>query len=48
MEVLDILGKIWPIGLAFITVVILFAKNDVRLGALEDKVKILFEFHNKK
>jgi hypothetical protein len=48
MDTVDILAKIWPLLLAFITLVIALSKMDVRIGVLEEKVKSLFELWNKK
>jgi len=48
MDTLDILAKIWPLLLAFVTLVIVLAKLDNRVAVLEEKVKVLFELYNKK
>jgi hypothetical protein len=48
MDTLDILAKIWPLLLAFITLVIVLAKTDNRVAVLEEKVKVLFDLWNKK
>ena len=48
IDALDILIKIWSLLLGFITLVIVLAKMDVRIGVLEEKVKSLFELWNKK
>ena len=48
MDTLDILAKIWPLLLAFISLVIVLAKTDNRVAVLEEKVKVLFELWNKK
>jgi len=40
--------KLWPIFLAFITLVIVLAKADNRLSVLEEKVRALFDLMNKK
>jgi hypothetical protein len=48
MDTLDILAKIWPLLLAFISLVIVLAKLDNRVAVLEEKVKVLFELYNKK
>lgn len=47
MELLEIIGKLWPIFVSFIALVIVLAKMDVRLGVTEEKIKTLFELHNK-
>lgn len=48
MELLEVIGKLWPIFVSFIALVIVLAKMDVRLGVVEEKIKTLFELHNKK
>ena len=45
---MEILAKIWPLMLAFVTLVIVLAKLDNRVAVLEEKVKVLFELWNKK
>ena len=47
MDFLSILVKLWPIGLGFITLVIVLAKMHANITTLEEKVKVLFELHNK-
>ena len=39
--------KLWPIFLAFITLVIVLAKADNRISVLEEKVRALFDLMNK-
>jgi hypothetical protein len=48
MDTVDILAKIWPLLLAFVTLVIVLAKMDNKVSVLEVKVKTLFELWNKK
>jgi len=48
MDTLELVAKMWPMVIAFITLVIVLAKMDVRLGVIEEKVKTLFELWNKK
>jgi len=48
MEVLDFLGKLWPLFLGFITLVVVLAKMDNRISVLEEKIKTLFDLWNKK
>jgi len=47
MDTLDILAKIWPLLVAFVTLVIVLAKTDNRVAVLEEKVKVLFDLWNK-
>jgi hypothetical protein len=48
METVDILAKIWPLLVGFVTLVIVLAKMDNKVSVLEEKVKTLFELYNKK
>lgn len=48
MDTLDLIAKLWPMVIAFITLVIVLAKMDVRIGVVEEKIKTLFELWNKK
>jgi hypothetical protein len=48
MDTIDILAKIWPLLVAFVTLVIVLAKMDNKVAVLEEKVKTLFELWNKK
>ena len=47
MDIIESLLKAWPVFLGFITLVIVLAKMDVRIGVLEEKIKSLFDLHNK-
>jgi hypothetical protein len=48
MDTVDLLAKLWPIVVAFVTLVVVLAKMEVRIGVLEEKVKTLFDLWNKK
>jgi len=48
VDILEILAKIWPLMLTFVTLVIVLAKLDNKVAVLEEKVKVLFELWNKK
>jgi hypothetical protein len=47
MDTVDLLAKIWPLLLAFVSLVIVLAKTDNRVSVLEEKVRVLFELWNK-
>ena len=47
MDLIDNIMKLWPVFLAFITLVIVLAKADNRISVLEEKVKTLFDLYNK-
>ena len=48
MDTIDILTKIWPLLVGFVSLVIVLAKMDNKVSVLEEKVKVLFELWNKK
>ena len=48
MSILDIINTAWPILLGFITLVIVLAKMHTSIEVLQEKVKALFELHNRK
>ena len=43
LSTVEMIGQLWPFVLAFITLTIILAKMDVRLGVAEEKIKTLFE-----
>lgn len=47
-EIASVIGAIWPTLLAFVTLVIVLAKMEVRLGVVEEKVRNLFDLWNSK
>jgi hypothetical protein len=47
LSTVELIGQLWPIVLAFISLVIILAKMDVRVAVVEEKVKALFELWNK-
>jgi hypothetical protein len=47
LSTVELIGQLWPIVLAFISLTIILAKMDVRLGVTEEKIKTLFELWNK-
>jgi hypothetical protein len=48
LSTVELIGQLWPIVLAFISLVIILAKMDVRVAVVEEKVKALFDLWNKK
>lgn len=42
------IGVLWPIAVGFITLVIVLARMHYTVESLSEKVKILFDFHNKR
>jgi len=47
-EVLDVISSITPILIGIITLIIVLARMHYNVESLSEKVKILFDFHNKK
>ena len=47
MDLIENIMKLWPVFMAFITLVIVLAKADNRLSVLEEKVRTLFDIINK-
>jgi ABC-type lipoprotein release transport system permease subunit len=47
-EVLQIISSLWPIGIGVITLIVVLARMHYNLEALTEKVKVLFDFHNKR
>ena len=43
---LEVLIQLWPIALAFVSLVIVLAKMYNRIDTLEDKVRTLFDLYN--
>ena len=46
-EVLSIISALWPIFVGLIGLVIVLAKMHYNIETLTEKVKVLFDFHNK-
>ncbi len=47
-EVLQIISSLWPIFIGVITLIVVLARMHYNLEALTEKVKVLFDFHNKR
>jgi len=47
MDLIDNIMKLWPVFLAFVTLVVVLAKADNRISVLEEKVRTLFDLINK-
>ena len=46
-EVLSIISALWPVFVGFIGLVIILAKMHYNIETLTEKVRVLFDFHNK-
>ena len=47
-ETLSIISSLWPIFIGIITLIVVLASIHYNLEALTEKVKVLFDFHNKR
>jgi hypothetical protein len=47
-EILDVISSITPVLIGIITLIIVMARMHYNVESLSEKVKILFDFHNKK
>ena len=47
-ETLQIISSNWHIGIGIITLIIVLARMHYNIEALTEKVKVLFDFHNKR
>lgn len=47
-EIAGVISAIWPVLLGIGGLIVLLSKYDLRIAVLEDKVKTLFDLHNKK
>ena len=47
MEEIQMLVALWPLGIGFITLVIVLAKMHSAIEVINEKIKVLFELHNK-
>jgi hypothetical protein len=48
MPMSEWISTLWPVAVGFVTLVIILARMHYTLESLSDKVKILFDFHNKR
>ena len=48
MDVVDAIGVLWPIAIAFVTLVVVLAKMHADIEQMKEKIKVLFELWNKK
>mgnify|MGYP001227511316 CR=1 FL=1 len=47
-ELLGVIAALWPIVLGLITLIVVLAKMHYNIASLSEKVKVLFDFHNKR
>ena len=48
MDAINAIGTIWPIAVAFVTLVIVLAKMHADLEQIKEKISTLFELWNKR
>jgi len=48
MDVMDAIGVIWPIAVAFVMLVIVLAKMHADVETIKEKIRVLFELWNDK
>jgi hypothetical protein len=48
MDTVNAIGTIWPIAVAFVTLVIVLAKMHADLEQIKEKIRTLFELWNKR
>ena len=46
-QALEIISSLWPLLIAFVTLVIILAKMHYAIEVLNEKVKVLFDLFNK-
>ena len=44
---LELINSLWPMFIGFITLVVVLSQKYMRIQVLEEKVKTLFDLHNK-
>jgi len=44
---LQLINSLWPMFIGFITLVVVLSQMYMRIQVLEEKVKTLFDLHNK-
>jgi len=47
-EVLQIIASLWPVFIGIITLIVVLARMHYNLETLTEKVKVLFDLHNKR
>ena len=47
-ETLQIIASLWPVFIGIITLIVVLARMHYNLEALTEKVKVLFDLHNKR
>jgi hypothetical protein len=48
MDAINAIGTIWPIAVAFVTLVIVLAKMHADLEQIKEKIRTLFDLWNKR
>jgi hypothetical protein len=48
MEAIELIGKLWPLVVGFVMIVLTFGEVRSRISVLEEKVKTIFELFNRR
>ena len=46
--VLEWVSALWPVSVGLVTLIVVLARMHYNIESLSEKVKILFDFHNKR
>ena len=47
-QAIDWISALWPVAVGFVMLVIVLARMHYNIESITEKVKILFDFHNKR
>ena len=47
-DILAIISSLWPVVVGLVTLIIVLARMHYNIESLTEKVKVLFDFHNKR
>jgi hypothetical protein len=47
-DIYTVLSSLWPVFIGFITLVVVLARMHYNIESINEKVKVLFDFHNKR
>ena len=47
-DIYTILSSLWPIFIGFTTLVVVLARMHYNIESINEKVKVLFDFHNRR
>lgn len=47
-DILAVISSLWPILVGLVTLIVVLARMHYNIESLTEKVKVLFDFHNKR